>query len=170
MRARALLSSLLLAVVSLQAPSSGFQVISPQESQTVVAQADGQGLRVRVDLGADVRVPEHGILAMYLDETRVLLACPGSVQSAADCPTEGTPISGEISMGLDNIQPGMHVLTVELLDTTMTPLMIAQRTFAYMERSDVDDALPGGTFRAERTESQNGAHARAVGACMHSRA
>ena len=84
MRTRALLPSLLLVVASLQAPSSGFQVISPQESETVVPQADGQGLRVRVDLGAHVRVPEHGMLAMYLDDTRVLLACPGSIINVQD--------------------------------------------------------------------------------------
>jgi len=46
-----------------------------------------------------------------------LLACPGSVKSAADCPTDGEPITGEISLGLGNMPSGEHVLTAELLDT-----------------------------------------------------
>jgi len=42
-------------------PGSALNIVSPSESETVVVLADSQGLRVRVDLGADVRVPEHGL-------------------------------------------------------------------------------------------------------------
>lgn len=130
----------------LSGAGSALDIASPREAQTVVARA-GAGdtsVRVHVDLGADVRVPEHGILALYLDGTRVLLACPGSVASAADCPTEGAPLSGRISLGLGSMPSGEHVLSAELLDAGMAPLAIARRVFTYVEEAEEDNLLPEG--------------------------
>ena len=130
---------------TIQSPGDALDIIAPKEAETVVARSDAQGLRVRVDLGVDVHVPEHGFLALYLDSTRVLLACPGSVASASDCPSAGEPISGEISLGLGNMPSGEHVLSVELLDASLAPLAIARRVFTYMEASEEDGLLPSGS-------------------------
>jgi hypothetical protein len=123
---------------------SALDIVSPRESETVVARVSGRDLSVQLDIGADVRVPEHGVLALYLDGARVLLACPDSVASAADCPTEGAPLSGKISLGLGSVSSGEHVLSAELLDLAMAPLAIARRVFTYVEEAEEDDLLPKG--------------------------
>ena len=127
---------------SLRAPGSALNIVSPREAETLRARGEGEGVSVRIDLGADVRVPEHGVLALYVDNARVLLACPDSVKSASECPTPGAALSGEISLGLGNMQPGEHALTVELLDASLAPLMLAQRVFTFLPASDEDDSLP----------------------------
>jgi len=134
---------LLLMTSSLRTASHALEVIAPYESEVVVARSHAQGFRVRVDLGVDVRVPEHGLLALYLDDVRILLACPGNVTSAADCPTQGAPMSGEISLQVGNMESGEHVLSAELLDASLSPLAIVRRVFTYMEDSEEDDVLSG---------------------------
>jgi hypothetical protein len=138
----------MLLLLLLSQGGSPLDIVSPRESEAVVAvtpQSDGRGVRVRIDLGADVRVPVHGFLAVHLDGARVLLACPGTVESAADCPSAGETLSGEVSLDLGDIRSGEHLLTAQLLDTAMAPLVVARRVFfvTYAAESD-DDVLREG--------------------------
>lgn len=132
---------LFLVLASQRRPGSAFQIVSPFESEVFVKRSAGHGLEVKLDLGADLQVPEHGFLAVHLDDMRVLLACPGTVDSAADCPSGGEPLRGEISLELNDIRSGEHLLTAQLLDAGMAPLMIARRVFVVTYPAEPDEDL-----------------------------
>ena len=45
---------------SLRAPGSALNIVSPREAETLRARGEGEGVSVRIDLGADVRVEDRG--------------------------------------------------------------------------------------------------------------